>query len=333
MPHWNRFAFEGLSVRDKEDLLQALVPKLPDGFSYKGLEAFERFGIATQTGVYLYEGSEFVFLPGNHVTLGWERWEEGMDEATEGEFRGALEAFGVEDGEAFLREMMSPVRAAVIPPMLVERRARQIGWTEVSPDGEEASDFEDLWEELQKFRLGHYSEYTLHDSYKFVRDGEDIRCYLFNSDLAYGEFAEKLEAEGFALPTEEQWEYMFGGGCRTLFPWGDSFDYSLKLKYFGEKEMEKAVEGRSFDLEQPNGYGICFAGDPYQYELTSADGDFRLKGGDGGSMLCGGTGMLMGYLPAAAPYYRDPFGAELEWADLLDAMNARRVVLLSDLVK
>jgi hypothetical protein len=329
--YWTRIEFENALAAEKEAWLKKLVQSLPDGFSYKGLAAFERFGSALEKGIFLYEDCEFVFVPGDAATLGWEKWQDGMDEATEEEFRAVLNEYDVEDGTLFLKSMMSPVRNAVIPPMLAERYARPIGWIEISDQDEEAYDYEDFHEELEKFKNSSYNEYTCYNSFKFVREQDAVRSYVFDEELTYEGLVEELSSEGFGLPTEEQWEYLFGGGCRTLFPWGDSFDYSLRVKYFGNENEEKPTgknDDGGYDLEKPNGFGLCFAGDPYQYELISGETSYLLKGGDGGAMLCGGSGLLMGYLPAVAPYYRDPYAQELDWEDLLDHLSIRRVVVL-----
>ncbi len=31
------------------------------------------------------------------------------------------------------------------------------------------------------------------------------------------------------MPIVDEWAYLCGGGCRTLFPWGDGLDYSMRL--------------------------------------------------------------------------------------------------------
>jgi len=46
-------------------------------------------------------------------------------------------------------------------------------------------------------------------------------------------------SENFALPTEDEWEYICGGGSRTLFRWGDSFDYEMNLYHFNADFLPK----------------------------------------------------------------------------------------------
>ena len=45
-------------------------------------------------------------------------------------------------------------------------------------------------------------------------------------------------------------------------------------------------------------------------------------------MICGGNGPLLGYLPAVAVYYRDPHAVDLDWEDLVDCINGRRLIRL-----
>ena len=50
----------------------------------------------------------------------------------------------------------------------------------------------------------------------------------------------------FSLPTADEWASLCGGGCRTLFPWGDGLDYSMRLRWFEDMDED---ENRSYDME------------------------------------------------------------------------------------
>ncbi|WP_405154015.1 hypothetical protein [Paenibacillus sp. FSL K6-0108] len=342
----NRDAWVGLSAQQKEELLRGMVIHFPAGMQYKGLETFERFGQRMETGVFSYEEQRFVFVPGDWVTLGWDRWQDGMDKETSADLLETVSEYGVEDVDSFLSSQMSPVREVYIAPMLVECTNRSLGWIEVTEAEAIAQENAYFAEELEKFKLSDLNQYELHQEFRLVRQGEAVQIFWFNEDLTLEYLIEKEIEAGFGLLTEDEWEYLYGGGCRTLFPWGDSFDYTMKLKHFGSlKGVEGIVDveavpdlslfeedGRPYDLELPNFFGVQFAGDPYNYELTlDASGNMMPKGGDGGAMICGGLGPLVGFLPAAAVYYRDGNAGELDWEDMIDYMNYRRVIRLNDL--
>jgi len=55
-------------------------------------------------------------------------------------------------------------------------------------------------------------------------------------------------------------------------------------------------------LEEPNQFGLSIAYYPYKYEVVE-NSEYFLKGGDGGCGICGGSGMVLGYLPTAT-YFR-----------------------------
>ena len=57
----------------------------------------------------------------------------------------------------------------------------------------------------------------------------------------YEALLDQLKKQGLSLPTADEWAYLCGGGCRTLFPWGDGLDLSL-IHIFREpqgKDTEK----------------------------------------------------------------------------------------------
>ncbi|KGP81286.1 MULTISPECIES: hypothetical protein [unclassified Paenibacillus] len=341
----NREAWKGLSAQEKEELLRGLVSHFPVGMQYKGLETFERYDQGIETGVFSYDEQKFVFVPGDRVILGWNRWQDGMNDETSADLLETVSEYGVENVDSFLCSQMSPVREVHIAPMLVECSNHSLGWIEVTEAEAVAQENACLAEELEKFKLSDLNQYELHQEFRLVRQGEAVQIFSFNEDLTLDYLIKEEEKSGFGLLTEDEWEYLYGGGCRTLFPWGDSFDYTMKLKHFGSLEAvegrvdEWAEPGRSlleederpYDLELPNFFGIQFAGDPYTYELTvDASGTMIPKGGDGGAMICGGMGLLVGFLPAAAVYYRDGNAGELDWEEMIDYMNYRRVIRLAD---
>ncbi|WP_336764815.1 hypothetical protein [Paenibacillus sp. USHLN196] len=342
-----REMWQALNTQEKEALMRKLVHQLPDGMAYKGLETFERFGQRMVTGVFTQEGLRFVFVPGDQVTLGWDHWQHGMNEETSTDLLETVSEYGVEDVDSFLASQMSPVREVSIAPMLVECELISLGWIEVSKEEAFAQENPDFPSALEQFKQSEIREYELHQQFRLVRQSEDeVQILWFNEGIELEDVVTEEAAAGFGLLTEDEWEYIYGGGCRTLFPWGDSFDYTMRLKHFGSLEgvdenVDESTElhpslfekdDRPYDLELPNFFGVQFVGDPYKYELTlDSTGDVMPKGGDGGSLICGGTGPLVGFLPAAAVYYRDVNASGLDWEDLMDAMYYRRVVRLADL--
>lgn len=346
-----------LSRTDKERRMLGLEAKLPEDFIFKRMERFERYGVSLETGVFAYKDSEFVWVPGDKITLGWDRsmWPGGMDQTTMEDMRETLAAAGMDaaSGPDLLQQQMSPIRSTEIRALLVERKTHAAGWIEVAEGDLDPQEDADVLEQLAEFRLSDLNGYEVYLSYRLDRTADGIRIYLFEYTEDFAEWLEHKLEEPFDLLTEEEWEYVYGGGSRTLFPWGDSFDYTMKVAHFGELdaldeageldrlgetgELDRLGEAggsagkgqpdRPFDLALPNGFGLCFLGDPYQKELTvSPEGQAISKGGDGGNGICGG-GIFWGYLPVAT-YFRDNGDDDLEWADRLDHLHYRRIIRL-----
>ena len=104
--------------------------------------------------------------------------------------------------------------------------------------------------------------------------------------MTYPEFQRSLLWElAASLPTPDEWAYLCGGGCRTLFPWGDGLDHKMKLHHFENGEDQ----GKPYDMEQPNFFGLSIAYDPYKRELVDGK-TLTTCGGDGGCNVCGGMG-------------------------------------------
>jgi len=140
------------------------------------------------------------------------------------------------------------------------------------------------------------SSYAQIGGWTFDKEGQKIQlnfdtCYPTD----YDELLAMLENRGFSLPTADEWAYLCGGGCRTLFPWGDGLDYSMRLRWFEDMDED---ENRPYDMEEPNFFGLSIAYDPYMREVVQAD---RLTtcGGDGGCNICGGLGPFLGFLPCS----------------------------------
>lgn len=333
----SRSEWKSTSKFEKERMMRELEERLPEGFTFQRIERFERYGQSLETGVFTYNGSEFVWIPGDRVTLGWDPnpWPGDMDRITFDDMVEGLNDMGIDaaDAEKVLREQMSPPREAVIGPLLVERRPRSAGWTEVTEQELDPQEDADILKQLAIFKDSASRGYEVYQSYRLDRDGERIRIYLFESTGDFAEWSGGKLGEHFSILTEEEWEYLYGGGSRTLFPWGDSFDYTMKVAHFGELDqpepseinLEEAGCERPYDLELPNAFGLCFLGDPYQMELVvSPESIVSSKGGDGGCNICGGMGIFWGYLPVAT-YYRYPEEHELTWEDRLDHVHYRRV--------
>lgn len=288
----NREGFDRLNSAEKETLMRKLAERFR--MSFLGLQSFSRWGNGITTGVFEKDGMEFSFVPGDTVTIGWDRFAVGIDEENQVEMKVTFEEYEYEGTvEDFLRRDMASVHQAVIPPMLVGRGLQEIGWEPVALDDPRLTCHEDWMAEFQSCKAEGISTLVLNDCVRFTQVDGVWQAALYH-EMDYPQLKEMLKVQGYSLPTTDEWAYLCGGGCRTLFPWGDGIDYAMHLRYFEERE----VDDRPYDMEEPNFFGLSIAYDPYKWEVVEAD-RFTVCGGDGGCNTCGGMGPLMSYLPCS----------------------------------
>ena len=291
-------AYSLLPMEEKKEILENLAKKY--NMELLRFETFSKYSKSTFTAIFKYKESEFVFVPGDTVTLGYE----GLPKNLSDESLDQLKYFSKNPNEfleEYIRDNFSKVRKATIKPMLVERDLQTVAWRKSNL--EELKDFDsDLLKDYNEFKSSDYNRLTLDETARFTKVGNDIEIELYD-DISYEELCENLKDEGFSLANLDEWEYLCGGGCRTLFPWGDDIDYNMNLFYYTKK-------GNKYDLEEPNFFGLSIAYDPYKMEII--DNKSFSKGGDGGCNICGGYGDFLGYFPCS-PYFNQVIDYEEEY--------------------
>ena len=176
----------------------------------------------------------------------------------------------------------------------MDRKLEEIGWESVPMNDPRITAHPEWLENLQRWAGQDSQSFEIHETVRFERNADSWRAWLCHP-MTYPEFQRSLLWElAASLPTPDEWAYLCGGGCRTLFPWGDGLDYKMKLHHF-EREEE---QGKSYDIEQANFFGLSIAYDPYKRELVDGK-TLTTCGGDGGCNICGGMGPLLGYLPCS----------------------------------
>ena len=282
--------FDQLSQEEKQVLMERLAGRYH--LNFLRLHTFARWGQSCATGIFEKDGREFVFVPGDTVTLGWEQFAVGLSQDSREELDYLFQEWAMEqDPEEMIRESMAPVRQAAIGPMLVGRELEELCWELVALDDPRLRP--EWLEEFRQFALTGRDSLTLVGHARFERDGDGWQAALYHR-MDYSDFRSQLEKQGLSLPTADEWAYLCGGGCRTLFPWGDGMDYSMHLHHFESPEDED----KPFDMEEPNFFGLSIAYDPYKRELVDGKA-LTTCGGDGGCNICGGLGPLLGYLPCS----------------------------------
>ena len=155
-----REGWERLPAEERRALLEGMAKR--HGLTLVGEETFRKWGRETRTGCFAGRGGEFVFVPGDTVTLGWREFAQEMDQPTREEFQEEMENTGWEGTlTELLQQQMEPVRQAVIGPMLVERTLQAVGYEEVSLDDPRLTGNEAWMAELQKAQRSDFSQYTI----------------------------------------------------------------------------------------------------------------------------------------------------------------------------
>ena len=291
----SRPQFNQMDTTEKQTLMESLAARYD--MTFLGLHTFDRWGQSCTTGIFKKDGREFVFVPGDTVTLGWEQFAVGLNQESREELEYLFREWEMErDPEEMIRESMAPVRQAAIGPMLVGRELEEINWEPVKLEDPRLRS--EWLEDFRQFALTDRDSLTLVGRARFERDGDSWQVSLYH-EVDYLDFQNRLQKQGFSLPTADEWAYLCGGGCRTLFPWGDGLDYSMRLRWFEDMDED---ENRPYDMEEPNFFGLSIAYDPYMREVVKAE-QFTTCGGDGGRSICGGLGIFLGFLPCS-PHYK-----------------------------
>lgn len=285
----NKVIFDNLEKNEQENLLKQITIENPK-FEFSHFETFIKYGIISNTAVYLFENKEFVFVPGQEVVLGWD-FEANKHEKTFLELQKALEEYWEDLGldskldiENFLVQNFSPKRKTFINPMLVERKTNKIGWKNIEITDEIIDEYTEEFEKIKSTKKDEkrtlYDESKTYTNITFTKNKGKITAGFFEK-INLTTFKNQICESGFALPTENEWEYLRGGGKKTLFPWGNNVEVA---------ELQ----------DTPNHFGITIAFDPYKFELV--DSECIFKGGDGGCFTCGGFGSIIANLPTATFY-------------------------------
>ncbi len=335
--------WDSLSLAECELLAQRIGSNLPMGFSYLGLRRYQLGNPSRRVATYAFQNSSFVLIPGGSISLGYDPNREWQPNASEEEsWRQTADEFEIEDsiGEFIAKQTTKP-RQVEFQSMLVESMAGELGWYPISPDDPGVKQL------VKEHLRGGIREVNSHvgGEQTRVRREEDGSMVAERADAhTHASLSEQLAETGFRFPTSDEWEFLCGGGSKTLFRWGDHVSCDQYPASVDPKEREwrrrwvqsggsleygnrESTPKWNFHL-RPNAFGLCIAWDPYKNELTSDLGITR--GGDGGCSICGGTGFFVAWMTLATAYFDEntctlPLGEPI----MPDYTIGRRVLSLS----
>lgn len=302
---WN-----AVSSAEREALARKLLRQLPVGFAWCGLH---RWG-GPELALFEYnEQARFVLLPGGQVTIGFEGpWQPTPEETAS--WSATATEYGFDHPiESHIMAVTLRSRSVTLAPVLMEVAATEVGWVPISPQAPEVA-------ALKQHLGGGHREATQQKGEVSVRlrrlDSGALEAHR-SEPTTHGQIVARWSAEGFRLPDSDEWEFACGGGSRTLFRWGDHApcdryptDASPQEAAWRRRwalsggRLEYPREGfpATFDLHRrPNRFGLYIADDPYWMEMVAEPG--RVRGGDGGTMVCGGAGFFIAWLTLATAYF------------------------------
>ncbi|MFV0559557.1 MAG: hypothetical protein ACK5NA_02450 [Enterococcus sp.] len=242
-------------------------------------------GIKCRTFSCRIDSEEFVLVPGNHeAILGWNQGVNGIEKTDFSfEFNSDLphpianwkEEYRLEtleDYSELINTHTTPLRKAAVPAMLVQKEALPVATQLIGEYNTVTGEFVG---EVEKFNL--YEQAikqqlfpTLSDSgcfdwefpTKVLQENQfylellpetDIFRVFSHEKQTYFELVESIKKQNYDLLTEDQWEYVVGGGTRRLFRWGNQVKNWQTEKQF----------------KQPNMFGLIVDSSKTKIELTA----------------------------------------------------------------
>lgn len=342
--------YDLLSISDKKALLNTLAAIYHlELICFKEFKAFEK---STYTAVYRSnDGIEFVFVPGDTVTLGLNFKNKPLQDIFNDENLAELvypfvegyeeEIFSEEDVqrkisetlededvlsniEMYFKQNFTQEGEFVIHPLLVQKEYSETCWIPISDEElRQNKEWQQMIENAEKTEL---SETMVHNTVCLYKIDDSNWCGKLYEESTFKKLLQDIKKYGYSLPTRREWEYLAGKGCSTIFPWGNNMDFSMNLKH-----MEWMDNDGTYTLEKENFFGLIIGDDPYCREIVYDDDEFSYKGGDGGRNICGGLGVMWGYLPVS-PYFQD---SEMVVGDYINGGYDffRRIIRINNSIK
>lgn len=313
---WERWA--ALGDADAEALVSGIAEQV--GAASVVIRPHEFAGRTGRTALLDLDGTTFALVPGGPARVGYDIARFAPTPEQLESYRRSAEDFGLPaEIHEYVAEHTSPARTVEIGAMLVAVEAVQAGLTQVPAD-------EPLVvrkvEELTRLSAmtgnptPQWIEWSGFGRARLSPDGTVLAAWMYDNPT-YEEEVAKQTALGRRLLTPDEWEYACGAGAATLFRWGDT--------YPGGTDPYSASTGPH---RLPNLFGLHIAQDPYRDERTA---DPKVVcGGDGGGMVCGGSGEFLSWLTIATAY-RDAEYAEFieQEGDDVDQMLVRPAIPLT----
>lgn len=277
------------------------------GFQFRKPIQTKMNGIQRETWLLEYRGSQFVYVAGQkNVTLGWDVEScplgDGVLEGLKKDFSEGREHFygQVEEIRSYYGEKIAKAQEDGDDEKAEELRAELEEELDCIGDNEDYESWESYFAKWNKHLSQCVSPLRAADIGDMI---VEVDSRSLEEDAPSLAAAVKALKEGpFTLATEDEWEYLYNGGARTLFRWGDHLsDVLSEIFQVGSALGDEAGEGSI--LNQPNMLGLFIGYDSYRCEII--DNISCTKGGDGGGSLCGGDGAIY-VLPCYTAFYRHP---------------------------
>ncbi|WP_430608439.1 hypothetical protein IGI92_001604 [Enterococcus sp. DIV2379] len=244
-------------------------------------------GLKCATFELTIDGEDFVFIPGNsEAILGWDLGVQGLPatcwsknwQSPPNEIIRQLETIyeleTSQDWGIFVNESTSPLRKAVIDPMLVQKSSLPAGARYIGQLNTITGEFHGLVDQFSVFEKELKAQFTApasfeeslrwelpafyHEENRYFAALEPLSetYQLFTHEsVSQTELKQQLDKQGFQLLSEDQWEYVCGAATRRLFRWGN------------EKSCDDGVSLPTAELLEPNLFG-CTYGLADAWELT-----------------------------------------------------------------
>lgn len=296
---------------------------------FQGLKKFD-LGKQSRVIAQFTLGTEtYSLVPGGRQWLGFDPGQFAPTALQLESYRQTADEYGMpHDIRAEVERVTTRMRECELLPMLVETAPREIGLESISPDDPE----------VRHLLSEHPQGVEVHKSLRVEKAGDgSVRAWRIRR-TTHQQVLAHFQTTGFRLLTSDEWEYVCAAGSRALFRWGDDCPCD---RYPTEnssaerrRKTEWALSGGTREYKpdpvawvinrQPNAFGLMIAQSPYECEVVAEEG--LVRGGDGGSSICGGVGFFMGWLPLASAYLdKESIG----WLDAdLSNLRVRRVIQL-----